>query len=509
MFVDVLVIGSGGAGLTSAIEAKRCGVSVALISKNATTSSQTSMAQGGINAVIDSFDDSITSHIQDTIKSSHELANFENIKYLCENGEKAIKFLDSCGVAFSRENGNFAKRKLGGASNKRALYAQDYTGLKITQTLYDVAIKEGVTFFEDRFLLSLIHKDKEVFGGVFFNIKSGEIEKIYSKATILATGGYAKIYGKFSTNSYSATGDGLVCALKSGATLSNLEFIQFHPTGLKNSSILISESARGEGGYLLCNEERFIDELLPRDVISVAMAEKIKDGKELFLDIRHLGDKIDELLPQEKELCKIYANLDPKESLIPITPVAHYTMGGVKTNIDTSTELKRFFCVGEVSDSFIHGANRLGGNSLLEIIVFGLKAGEMSAKLSKESEIINLDFDYLIEELNYECKYNFYEHKNYLAELFYKHVGILRDKSGLEFALKEIEKLQLLLPLSGVKDKSLVYNRELVDFLEYKNMLILAREIIKVSLNREESRGAFRRIDFNSLKEPFCSSVRL
>ncbi|MGB5966481.1 MAG: FAD-dependent oxidoreductase, partial [Sulfurimonadaceae bacterium] len=385
--VDVLVIGSGGAGMVAALSAKEAGATVAVLGKSYPTRSQTCMAQGGINAAIGA-EDSVEKHIADTLKSAQGLGDEKAIEKLCREGVEAVAWLDKIGVPFSRSaESGIAQRRLGGASESRACYAQDYTGLKLLHSLYDNCLKEGIVFHNEQFLLSLITDESSasepsVTGVTALNIKSGEVESFSAKTVIMATGGYSRIYQKHSTNATGSTGDGLAVALRAGVLLSDMEFVQFHPTGLKNSSILISESARGAGGLLLnARGERFTDELQPRDALSRAIHDEIEKSGKVFIDIRHLGETfIDHELPQERKLAKLYENVDPVHDIIPIKPVAHYTMGGIAVDENAESSLKGLFAAGECANHNVHGANRLGGNSLLELVVFGKEAGVNAAK---------------------------------------------------------------------------------------------------------------------------------
>jgi aspartate oxidase len=263
-------------------------------------------AQGGINISLDSKD-SISSHIEDTYKSSHNLANIDMIKILCEEAKESLEWIDSMGVVFSKdENGEFEQRRLGGSSHKRACYASDYTGLKIVQTMFDYALKLGVEFKEEMMLLNLIVEGDICYGATFLDIKTILVEQILANSTIIATGGYSAIYEGFTTNSYSVTGDGIAAAFRAGCRLSNMEFVQFHPTALEENALLLSESARAEGGYLVDSDgKRFVDELQSRDIVSRAVFEKLKTSK-VFLDIRHLGASfIKEKLPQEISIASL------------------------------------------------------------------------------------------------------------------------------------------------------------------------------------------------------------
>ena len=487
--VDVLVIGSGGSGLTSALWAKKSGVKVLVVSESYPTRSQTSMAQGGINAVLSKKDgDSIQKHIEDTLKASGYLADEEMVKIMCENAPNAVEWLDSIGVVFSRnEDGSIAQRKLGGTKYSRACYSQDYTGLKILQTLFDHSLKEEIDFLYEHYLVDIIINENKIVGAIFLDIKSGELKEIFAKSVILATGGYAGIYHSHTTNMYSSSGDSIALCIKHGIKTSNLDFIQFHPTGLKNSSVLISESARGSGGKLLNSDgKRFVDELLPRDKVSLAIWEELEKGKEVFLDIRHLGEEfIDENLPQERKLAKLYENIDPVYELIPIKPVAHYSMGGIEVNKELLTSINGLFAVGECSDAKVHGKNRLGGNSLLEIIVFGKIAGINAAKYAKNQNIkpiskINETQKYIQKFFDNKNDKNFYHAKEKLGNILYENAGIKREKESLLKLLDFIESL----PEYGLIDKSKIYNNTLVDLLKFENSKILAKEIVKSAIGR-------------------------
>ncbi len=450
--VDVLIIGSGGAGLTAALAAKKEGASVAVVGKTYPTNSQTSMAQGGMNAALgNAGEDHVSSHIADTIKSAHGLCDEAMVTQMCTDAPKTIAWLESLGVPFSRlDNGEvgthtIAQRQMGGASAKRACYAQDYTGLKILHTLYDTCLKEQIDFLDEHYLLNLIIQEETVKGATFLDIRTGEVKQINAKSVVMATGGYGSLYHGFTTNAYGSTGDGVAAVLRAGGSVSDMEFIQFHPTALKHSCILVSESARGEGGYLL-NEsgKRFVDELKPRDEVARAIFSQMQEGQRVFLDVRHLGEeKLMELLPQEVELCKMHEHVDPATELIPIKPVAHYTMGGI--DVDHTLEvngIKGCFATGECSNAKVHGANRLGGNSLLEITAFGKLAGEnaykhaMNASSSPADDTQKQKDTAVIESLLAQKEHvNFYPYREMLGNLFYEKVGIVRENDQLQEAL--------------------------------------------------------------------------
>jgi succinate dehydrogenase / fumarate reductase flavoprotein subunit len=508
---DVLVIGAGGAGLVAAINAHESGAKVRVITKEYPTRSQTCMAQGGINAALgNAGEDSVEAHIQNTLKSAHGIANEDAVKLLCESAPDAVKWLDSIGVCFSRtKDAKIAQRTLGGASAPRACYAQDYTGLKILHTLYDRCLSLGIEILNERYLLNFITQtpdkaDAYIGGATVLNIRSGEVESYEAASVVVATGGYARIYDKHSTNSTSSTGDGIACAIRAGARVSDMEFVQFHPTALKNSSILISESARGAGGYLLNSKgERFTNELAPRDEVARAINIEMQKGEDIFLDIRHLGEEfIDEELPQERKLAKLYENVDPVHDLIPIKPVAHYTMGGIEVDKNSLTKIKGLFAVGECANHKVHGANRLGGNSLLELIVFGSEAGKNAAEYAKsfDKEIdastqIQNDENFISDIKLFSKELDFYEKRSNVGDMFYKNVGISRNKDNLNKSLDAIVKMKKNLPLMGVKDKSKVYNTNLIEFMEFTNMLELSETILVCAISRNESRGAHYRSD--------------
>jgi len=501
MKTDVLVIGAGGAGLCAALAAKEMGVDVKVITKEYPTRSQTCMAQGGMNAALGNVsEDSIEAHIQNTLKSAHGEADEEAVRYMCSEAPNAVAWLDSIGVCFSRtKDGKIAQRQLGGASAPRACYAQDYTGLKILHTLYDRALKKGIVIEHERFLVDLLKKeDGSVCGALIYNLRSGETEHHFAKSVILATGGYSRIYDKNSTNATSSTGDGIAVALRAGAQLLGMEFVQFHPTGLKNSSILISESARGEGGYLLNSKgERFTNELAPRDEVSRAIHEEMLKGEEVFLDIRHLGeDFIDANLPQERKLALLYENVDPVKELVPIKAVAHYTMGGIEVDNKSQTSVSGLFACGECANHKVHGANRLGGNSLLEIVVFGREAGKSAANFtfcddkSKETYPCKESANILQDIYEYTNEINFYDKRSLVGDMLYKKVGIVRRMDELASAGEEIAKLQELLPSMGIRDKDKIYNTNLVEFLEFRNTLDVSKAVVEAALQRKESCGA-------------------
>jgi succinate dehydrogenase / fumarate reductase flavoprotein subunit len=473
------------------------------------------MAQGGMNAALGNVeDDHISSHIADTIKSARGLCDEDMVHQMCADAPKTIQWLESIGVPFSRlDNGKsgietVAQRQMGGASAKRACYAQDYTGLKILHTLYDTCLKENIDFLDEHYFLSLITEDGTAKGATFLDIRTGEVKQINAKSVVIATGGYGSLYHGYTTNAYGSTGDGVAAVLRAGGAVSDMEFVQFHPTALKSSSILISESARGEGGYLVNTDgERFVDELKPRDVVARAIFEQLKNNQEVFLDVRHLGEeKLMELLPQEVALCKLHEHVDPAKELIPIKPVAHYSMGGIDVDYALEvTGIKGCFSVGECSNAKVHGANRLGGNSLLEITAFGKFAGENAYKhavyaSNKEADDTQLQQDKQeIEALfTKENSINFYDNREKLGKLFYEKVGIVRDNANLTQAMEEVITMQVMLKKMGIADKNKQNNTNLIEYLEFQNALLLAPAIISAAIARDESRGAHYKVGFEA-----------
>lgn len=520
---SVIVVGAGGAGLVAALSAYESGAKVTVLTKEYPTRSQTCMAQGGINAVLSQEEgDSIETHVQNTLKSANGLADEKAVRYMCQEAPEAVRWLDGIGVPFSRTgNSKIAQRKLGGAYAARACYAQDYTGLKILHTLYDRCLAAEIEILNERHLLEFItntdaNNRSYVCGVSVLNKRSGEVEIYEAPSVIVATGGYSRVFNNYSTNSVASTGDGAAAALRAGAKLSNMEFVQFHPTALKESSILISESARGAGGYLLNSKgERFVNELAPRDEVSKAIDDEMDKGEDIYLDIRHLGAEfIEKELPQESKLAKLYESVDPVTDLLPIKPAAHYTMGGIEVDENSSTSIDGLFAVGECANHKVHGANRLGGNSLLELVVFGKQSGKNAAEYAKNFEK-KIDaagektfFENQLAEIKkFPNEINFYEKYAELGELFYKNAGVKRKKSNLQSALEKVKEMKKSISKMGVSDKAKKYNTNLLEFLEFKNMLELGELILISAIHRDESRGAHFRIDAPSRDEKFTANT--
>ncbi|MCI0500947.1 MAG: FAD-dependent oxidoreductase [Epsilonproteobacteria bacterium] len=512
---DVIIVGSGGAAFSCAIAAKQKGLSVLIITKSSPTASQTVQAQGGINGVLGDTDDTVEAHIKDTLKAACQIGDDETISFMCQQAKETIEWLDNLGVPFSRDkNNHIARRKLGGALYSRACYSSDYTGLKILHTLYDTIVKLKIYIKENCMLLDLLTQNNTAFGITYLDIKTTQIKQVTANNIVFATGGYGGVYHGFTTNSKDTTADGIIAGFRAGVNLENMEFIQFHPTALVNKFILISESARGEGGYLVTQDgKRFVDELLPRDIVAREIYKKLLNNENVYLDLRHISkEKLLHLLPQEYKLIFKFTSLEMDKDLIPITPATHYTMGGLKSNIDSKTSLNNLYAIGEVASNGVHGANRLGGNSLLEIILFGKKLGERleSSHFSNktfESSILKENILEIETIFNNTSTLDFYQYRDKLAEIMFSNVGLFRTNEslskGLDFVQDTIDNIHQF----GIEDKSKIYNTNLKDFLEFKNCLLCAKTIILSALNRCESRGAHYRNDFPISIDSFKKST--
>lgn len=514
--IDVLVVGSGGAGLSAALHAKKEGANVLVVSKTYPTHSQTCQAQGGMNAVI-TEQDSVENHVHDTLKSSHGLGKEAIIQSMCEDAKPIINWLNELGVPFTRtREGKIAQRKMGGASHSRSCYSADYTGLKILHTLYDTALKENIEFLNEHMILNIIVENEQAVGITAMDLKTSQVKEILAKTVILATGGYISIYNGFNTNSNATTGDGVAAALRAGAKLSNMEFIQFHPTAIKGANVLISESARGEGGYLVDDKgERFVDELKPRDVVARAIYDKMHQDKTVYLDLRHLGlDKINEVMPQERRLAMQFAHVKIEEELLPINPAAHYCMGGVFINDKSETTRENLYACGECAQSNVHGANRLGGNSLLEILSFGKKAGMQAASKARNTQYhtkentqqYQSDKNFIAQVFHLPNQIDFYDKKAFMGKIFFKNVGLYRNDINMKAVLSQVRQWQKEFMFMGITDKCTIYNRNLVEFIEFGNMLELSEAVVISAISRCESRGAHYREDHPKEVESYAKN---
>ena len=520
---DVIVVGGGLAGLRAAIEASAL-VDTAVISRVHPLRSHTKAAQGGINAALANAekgrDDTPDKHAFDTIKGSDFLADQDAVELMTRLAPECIFEFDHWGCAFSRtDEGKIAQRPFGGAGYPRTCYGADRTGHYLLQTVYEQSVKRNIKEYQEYFVTSLITDGSSCKGVIAINIKTGELVPITAKATILATGGAAWTYS-ISTNSMINTGNGMTIAYRAGVPLKDMEFIQFHPTGLYPNGILITEGARGEGGYLVnAKGERFMEryapkamELAPRDIVSRSIQKEIDEGRAfenayVHLDLRHLGrEKIMSRLPGIREICLLFAGLDPIEKPIPIRPAAHYTMGGIDCNPDCETPLKGLYAAGECACVSVHGANRLGGNSLLDCVVFGKVAGGKAARFAK-SAIHEIDESLVQSSLGREQKRvealqsgsgteEPTELRDDVRLILTQKVGMFRSGTDLEDALKQVRKLRERFSRLRPIDVDKVFNLDLIRTFEVEAMLELAEIITASALARKESRGAHVRLDF-------------
>jgi succinate dehydrogenase / fumarate reductase flavoprotein subunit len=520
---DVIIVGGGLAGLRAAIQASAL-ADTAVISRVHPLRSHTKGAQGGINAALgnaeDGRDDTPDKHAFDTIKGSDFLADQDAVELMTRMAPECILELEHWGCAFSRtDEGKIAQRPFGGAGFPRTCYGADRTGLYLLQTVYEQSVERNVKEYQEYFVTSLIIDEASCRGVVALNIRTGELVPIAAKATILATGGAAWAYS-ISTNSMINTGNGMTIAYRAGVPLKDMEFIQFHPTGLYPNGILITEAARGEGGYLLnAKGERFMEryapkamELAPRDIVSRSIQKEIDEGRAfenayVHLDLRHLGrEKIMSRLPGIREICLLFAGLDPIDKPIPIWPAAHYTMGGIDCNLNCETPLRGLYAAGECACVSVHGANRLGGNSLLDCVVFGKVAGDKAARFAK-SVSRETDESLIQSTLEREQKRaealqsgGGTEEPTVLRDdvrlILTQKVGMFRSGADLEEALKQVRRLREKFSRLRLIDVDKVFNLDLVRTYEVEAMLELAEIISASALARKESRGAHVRLDF-------------
>lgn len=511
---DVLIVGSGLAGMRAAI-AVPPDLDVAVITKVHPVRSHSVAAEGGINAAIRE-DDSWEAHTFDTIKGGDYLGDQDAIEIMCQEGPKDVMDLDRMGALFSRdERGRIAQRPFGGADYPRTCYAADKTGHALVHLLYEQLLKRKAFVYEEWYVTSLIVEDNVCKGVIAWDLITGGLQQIGAKAVILATGGYGRVYS-ISTNAMINTGDGMSMAYRSGIPLMDMEFVQFHPTTLKETGILLSEAARGEGGYLLNSTgERFMSryapkmvELASRDVVSRAEQQEIEEGRGVdgcvLLDIRHLGKaKIMERLPQIRELAITFAGVDPVKEPVPIRPGVHYSMGGIKTNAWGETQLEGLYAAGECACVSIHGANRLGGNALLETIVFGkrsgLKASERARSIrsfSISQKSIKAEEDRTKDIMSRPKGERVAAIREEIGKIMSEDVGISRKREGIEKAKERLRQVKESYKKVYIQDKGRVFNSELISALELGSIIELAEAIIESALAREESRGAHFRFDF-------------
>ncbi|MCX7738905.1 MAG: succinate dehydrogenase flavoprotein subunit [Hydrogenothermaceae bacterium] len=524
---DVLIVGAGGAGLMAALEASKAkDVKVGVVTKVYPTRSHTGAAQGGINAALANFDpsDSPEVHTFDTVKGSDYLGDQDAIEFMCNEAPKRIYELERLGVPFSRlSDGRIAQRPFGGAGFPRTCYAADKTGHVILHTLYEQCLKNEVEFLNEWFITELITDNNEAKGVIGIDIRTGEVHAIKAKAIIFATGGYARVYWVRNTNAIGSTGDGMAIAYRAGIPLKDMEFVQFHPTGLRSTGILVTEGARGEGGYLINNKgERFMSryapqkmELGPRDLVARSIETEILEGRGwgegmmayVHLNLRHLGArKIKERLPQIRQLCIDFEGVDPIDEPIPVRPTAHYSMGGidVRDYRTSMTGVNGVFAVGECACVSVHGANRLGGNSLLDLVVFGKPAGTAAVEYAKNRSSDN--FNLKAEEerarreiealLKKESKENINSIRMELAQTMWDKVGIFREEKPMLEAIEKVKELKERYKLLAPGDSGKIFNTALVNYIELGYLLDLAEAIAVTAVLRKESRGAHARRDY-------------
>ncbi len=523
---DIVIVGGGLAGLRAAVGL--CDkYDVALLSKVHPIRSHSIAAQGGINASLanhpEGKDDSWEKHTFDTIKGSDYLADQHAVEIMCKQAPIIVYEMEHWGCPFSRfEDGSIAQRPFGGAGYPRTCYSADITGHVLLNTLYERAVSKGVKVYSEWYVIALVVDNGQCHGVIAFDLINGNIVPIKSRVTVFATGGYGRVY-QYSTNALINTGSGIGIAYKAGVPIKDMEFVQFHPTGLIGTNILMTEACRGEGGYLINNKnERFMEkyapkamELAPRDIVSRSIQTEIDEGrgfdhplgKYIKLDLRHLGaQKIMERLPGIRKICIDFIGIDPIYEPIPIMPCQHYSMGGIDTNEKTETEIKGFYAAGECACVSVHGANRLGGNSLLETIVFGklsaiaideyLRGNNVSPDEKPLSAKLKEMETYIAKIANNTGERPF-SILNDLSKNMSSNVGIFRTRDELTQALDKITEIKERYKNVRISSSSLHMNYELLNAIELGYMIEVAHTIALGAYLREESRGAHFRRDFS------------
>ena len=512
---DILIVGAGLAGLRAALESIEAGKNTAILSKVHPVRSHSCAAQGGINAALTDRGDDWEDHALSTIKGSDYLADQEAVEIMCkEAGENLIE-LEHMGVIFSRdEEGKLGTRRFGGQSVARTFFVGAITGSAMLHVLYEQTVKQKAQVYEEWFVTKLIIEDGECRGVIAMDMHSGKLEIIKAKSVILATGGAGRIFEP-STNALICTGDGLALAYDVGASLMDMEMIQYHPTGLAGNGILLSEGARGEGAYLLnSNGERFMEDYAPeylelasRDVVSRAEQIEINEGRGIdgcvLLDCRHLGkSKIEERLGYLQEVATEFRGIDLSEQPIPVKPTMHYIMGGIKTDFMGQTDVPGLFAAGECANVSVHGGNRLGANSLLDTIVFGRRSARGAIEYSSQINSISKSK----EELKNETKriQNIINRtngersatlRNEMGESMASGLGVFRDTKSIEIAKQKVLNLIDRYENTSIDNKGKIFNTDLIFNLELKYMLDVALTMCVGAENRKESRGAHYRTD--------------
>ena len=540
---DTLIIGAGGGGLRASLQLAEADLNVAVVSKVFPTRSHTVAAQGGMNAALANvLPDNWHWHMFDTVKGSDYLGDQDAIEYMCRAAPKAVYELEHFGVPFSRlDNGKIYQRAFGGQSQDfggdqaaRTCAAADRTGHAILHSLYQQNIRAKTHFFDEYFAVDLLKDDDgRVLGAVIFNIQDGQIVVIEAKTTLIATGGAGQLF-KTTTNALINTGDGMGMAMRAGIPLQDMEFFQFHPTGIAGRGMLITEGVRGEGGYLVNGDgERLMERYAPkakdlasRDVVSRAIALEIREGRgcgpnkdHVMLKLDHLGeDVIQKRLPGIRQTCITFLGIDPAEAPVPVYPTAHYTMGGIPTNRygqvvvpvkDTPEEpVQGLYAAGECACVSVHGGNRLGGNSLLDILVFGRAAANHIIEYLEEhkyhrvidEEIINNVVD-KIKRFEKPAASNAAIEtvailRAELKQVMESHCGVFRQKDNLKVGVDKVEKLVQRMANIRINDTSYTFNTSRVEAFELENLMAVALATIHSAYAREESRGAHSREDF-------------
>ena len=533
---DVVVLGAGGSGLRAAVGLSEAGLKTACISKVFPTRSHTSAAQGGISASLGNMgEDDWRWHMYDTVKGADWLGDQDSIEYLCKEAPKAVIELEKYGVPFSRtEDGKIYQRPFGGMTKnygnepvQRTCAAADRTGHAILHTLYGQALKHNTEFFIEYFALDLIMKNGECKGVIAWNLTDGTIHRFRSHITIIATGGYGKVY-QTATSAHTCTGDGNGMILRAGLPLQDMEFVQFHPTGIYGVGCLITEGVRGEGGFLVNGEgERFMERYAPntkdlasRDIVSRSMEIEINEGRgagknkdHIKLHLDHLDTKvIEERLPGIADAAKTFANVDVSKEPIPVAPTVHYNMGGIPTNYKAEVltlngsekTVPGLMAIGEAACVSVHGANRLGSNSLIDLVVFGRSAAKRAAELVKpgmpHEKISEAETDKCLNRFdkirNSSGKTRTSELRLSMQKTMQTRCAVFRTEKTLKEGIEAIRK-----PFDGmedisVKDKSLLFNTDLVETLEFDNLIRQALTTMDSAYHRKESRGAHAREDF-------------